>query len=119
MAWENLKQALLEDASAIVENRAASQHREHLQRLSEIFFSRFSAEDMRDRPAENLYGMLYGLLRFIDSWPGDKAKVRLLNPQISSHGWESASTVLVILCRDLPFCTASVRGELNQLGLGI
>ncbi|WP_439107525.1 NAD-glutamate dehydrogenase [Congregibacter sp.] len=119
MAWETLKQALLDDIEGIVAKRADESHREDLNRLSDSFFSRFSAEDMRDRSPDNLYGMLYGLMRFMHSWSGDAPKVRLLNPQISSHGWESSSTIVAILCRDMPFCTASVRGEINQRSLGI
>jgi glutamate dehydrogenase len=119
MAWETLKQTLLEDIASIVERRADEGHRADLHRLSDIFFSRFSAEDMRDRSADNLYGLLYGLLRFMHDWSGDSPKVRLLNPEIGSHGWESKATVIAILCRDMPFCTASVRGEINQRNLGI
>lgn len=119
MAWETLKQALLDDIASIVAKRADASHRDDLRRLSDSFFGRFSAEDMRNRSADNLYGKLYGLLRFMQSWGGDAPKVRLLNPQISSHGWESGSTIVAILCRDMPFCTASIRGELNQRNLGI
>ncbi|MFK8042583.1 NAD-glutamate dehydrogenase [Congregibacter sp.] len=119
MAWETLKQALLDDLAGIVVKRADAEHRDDLTLLSDTFFSRFSAEDMRDRSPDNLYGMLYGLMRFMQSWAGDAPKVRLLNPQISTHGWESTSTIVAVLCRDMPFCTASVRGEINQRNLGI
>lgn len=119
MAWEKLKQALLDDVASIVEKRSDSRHRGDLHRLSEHFYGRFSAEDMRGRSAENLYGCLYGLLRFMQRWPGDAAKVRFLNPNISAHGWENSATVLAVQCRDMPFCTASVRGELNQRGINI
>ncbi|MDP5072196.1 MAG: NAD-glutamate dehydrogenase [Congregibacter sp.] len=119
MAWETLKQALLDDIADIIDTRADADHRDDLNRLSDTFFSRFSAEDMRHRSPDNLYGMLYGLLRFMQDWAGDAPKVRLLNPQISSHGWESTATIVAILCRDVPFCTASVRGEINQRNLGI
>jgi len=119
MAWETLKQALLDDITSIIAKRADVSHQDDLGRLLGSFFGRFSAEDMRDRSPDNLYGMLYGLLRFMQSWDSDAPKVRLLNPQISSHGWESTSTIVAILCRDMPFCTASIRGELNQRNLGI
>jgi glutamate dehydrogenase len=119
MAWEKLKESLLSEVAAQVDRRSEAAHRTDLHRLAEAFFSRFSAEDMRGRSAENLYGCLYGLLRFIERWPGGGAKARFLNPDISSHGWESKATVLAVLCRDMPFCTASVRGEINQRGIPI
>ncbi|GAB5414175.1 MAG: NAD-glutamate dehydrogenase GdhB [Congregibacter sp.] len=119
MAWETLKQSLLEELDGIIQRRADAAHAARLQALSQGFYSRFSAEDMRDRSADNLYGLLYGLLRFMQEWQGDAPKLRMLNPGISAHGWESKSTVVAVLCRDIPFATASVRGEINQRGIGI
>ncbi len=119
MAWETLKQSLLEDIASLVDRRADKAHRDDLHGLSAAFFGRFSAEDMRERRPEDLYGMLYGLLRFLQSWEDDRPKLRMLNPNISTHGWESSATVIAILCPDLPFCTASVRGEINQRNIAI
>ena len=74
---------------------------------------------MRGRSVENLYGCLYGLLRFMRQVADDQPKIRIFNPEIQSHGWESKYTTLVILCRGFPFTTASVRGELNRRNLRI
>jgi glutamate dehydrogenase len=114
MAWEQLKQNLLAKLRQRIDQRSDEGHRESLHNLGAAFYTRFPAEDMRQRSAENLYGCLYGLLRFLNHWEGDEPKVRIFNPDIESHGWESKYTTLVILCRDMPFCTASVRGELNR-----
>lgn len=119
MAWETLKSALLQETAEIVSLRAAPEHQHILEQLSDGFFSRFSAEDMRERSSENVYGLLYGLMRFMQDWSSEGPKLRLVNPNIASHGWESKSTILAILCRDMPFCTASVRGEINQRNIGI
>jgi glutamate dehydrogenase len=119
MAWEKFKEALLNDVAGLIDRNGDKAHRDDLQHLREVFFSRFSAEDMRGRSPENLYGCLYGLLRFSAEWDGRRAKVRFLNPTISAHGWESKATILAVLCRDMPFCTASVRGEMNQRGIPI
>ena len=114
-----MKAALLEALAALVDRRADAAHRGDLHRLGEVFLARFSPEDLRGRSAEDLYGMLYGLLRFAGQWDGGSARVRFLNPDVGAHGWESRATVLVVLCRDMPFCTASVRGEINQRDIAI
>ncbi|MEM1402895.1 MAG: NAD-glutamate dehydrogenase [Pseudomonadota bacterium] len=119
MAWETLKQSLLEEVASIIDRRADTAHRQDLHQLARVFLGRFAAEDLRERSPADVYGMLYGLLRFLREWPDETAKMRLVNPSIASHGWESSATVIAILCRDMPFCTASVRGELNQRGLEI
>lgn len=119
MAWEATRDALLEETAALVDARADTEYRDILHRLSDAFYGRFSPEDMRNRSAENLYGLLYSLQDLLEDWNGEGVKLELFNPTIGSNGWESRATVLVILCRDMPFTTASVRGEINQRNIGI
>ncbi|MBA6411988.1 NAD-glutamate dehydrogenase [Parahaliea sp. F7430] len=119
MAWDALKQSLLKDLAKRIEKRSDVAHRQSLHNLAAVFLSRFAAEDMRGRSVENLYGCLYGLLRFMHSWDKPEPKVRIFNPELQGHGWESKYTVVAVLCRDMPFCTASVRGELNRRNIRI
>ena len=119
MAWDKTKENLMAGLAERIDSKGAAGHGEALHKLAEIFFGRFPAEDMRDRSVENVYGLLYGLLRSMNKWPERSAKVRIFNPEIKSHGWENKFTVLAILCRDLPFSTDSVRGELNRRNIRI
>ncbi|RLA59435.1 MAG: NAD-glutamate dehydrogenase [Gammaproteobacteria bacterium] len=119
MVWDKTKENLLASLAERIDSRGAAGHGDALHQLSQIFFSRFPAADLRGRSVENVYGLLYGLLRFMNKWPERTPKVRIFNPEIQSHGWESNYTVVAILCRDMPFCTASVRGELNRRNIRI
>jgi glutamate dehydrogenase len=119
MAWDNLKRSLMDSLRQQIDAGGEQGHRESLHNLSSVFYGRFPAEDMRGRSAENLYGCVYGLLRFMGQWQAPGPKVRILNPEIGSHGWESKYTVIAILCMDMPFATASIRGELNRRNIQI
>ena len=119
MAWDTLKESLLTALAQRIDSRADAGDRQSLHSLSAALYSRLPAEDMRERSVENLYGCLYGMLRFLSKWPDSSPKVRIFNAEIQSHGWESKSTILTILCRGIPFSTASVRGELNRRNLRI
>jgi glutamate dehydrogenase len=119
MIWENVKRSLLEDLANLIDRKADEADRESLHSLAKAFYQRFAAEDMRDRSVENLYGCLYGLLRFLRRWDRSSPKIEIYNPDFHAHGWESHYTVLAILCRGIPFATASVRGELNRRNLPI
>ena len=119
MIWDTLKKTLLSELELRIASRADEADRESLQNLATAFYGRFPAEDLRERSVENLYGCLYGFLRFMHTWTDTTAKIRIFNPEIQSHGWESKYTVVAILCRGIPFCTASVRGELNRRNLTI
>ena len=96
MAWDTTKENLLAGLAERIDVRGAAGHGDALHQLSRIFFSRFPAADMRGRSVENIYGLLYGFLRFMNKWPERTPKVRIFNPEIQSHGWESNYTVLEI-----------------------
>ncbi|TGD74788.1 NAD-glutamate dehydrogenase [Mangrovimicrobium sediminis] len=119
MIWEISKQQLLADLGARIESHAEPGDRESLRNLAETLFGRFSLEDLRGRSVENLYGCLYSILRFMRRWDSATPRVEFFNPGVQSHGWDSANTVMLILCRGIPFITASVRGEINRRNLPI
>ena len=119
MAFEAEKDQLLRDLATRIQTDASLEDEPLLQQLSSALYWRSQPEDMRGRSVENLYGSLLGLLRFIEQWSGDAPSVRIINPQKSSHNWENQHTVVAVLCEGIPFCTASVRGELNRRGLDI
>ena len=119
MAWDILKESILHDLAELINQRGDESHRQLLHDLAQVFFSRFGAEDMRGRSVENVYGCLYGLLNFMQKHSNDEPRARIFNPHIESHGWESKNTVVVLKCRDMPFCTGSIRGELNRRGIRV
>jgi glutamate dehydrogenase len=119
MSLEKLKETLLADLATRIDADAATEDRQSLHNLASAFFWRFQAEDLNGRSIDNLYGCLCGLLTFIRQWPEDGPLVRIFNPDKSSDGWDSRFTTLIVLCQGIPFCTASVRGELNRRNLGI
>ena len=48
--------------------------------------------------------------------PG-KARVRVFNPTIEEHGWQSTHTIIEIVNDDMPFLVDSVTMEVNRHGL--
>ncbi len=119
MAFESLKQNLLAAAQKVAESRAEPQQLDLLLQLGETFYQSFTAQDIKGRRAEDLFGCAYGLLHFLESWDECGPKVRLLNPEMESHGWENHHTIVTVVCSNMPFLTASVRGELNLRGLPV
>ena len=119
MAWDTLKDSILRELTALVDNKGEETHKDWLHHLAKVFFGRFAGEDLRGRSAENIYGCLYGLLHFLQGKACDEPRARIFNPELAAHGWESKNTVIVILCRDMPFCTSSIRGELNRRGIRV
>ena len=61
----------------------------------------------RARPAD-LYGAALSHLRLGEHRPPGQAKVRVYNPQIEQHGWQSTHTVVEVVTDDMPFLVDSV-----------
>ena len=95
MAWDTLKDSILRELTALVDNKGEETHKDWLHHLAKVFFGRFAGEDLRGRSAENIYGCLYGLLHFLQGKACDEPRARIFNPELAAHGWESKNTVIV------------------------
>ncbi|WGF89939.1 NAD-glutamate dehydrogenase [Marinivivus vitaminiproducens] len=83
------------------------------------FFKGVAPEDVVDRDPLDLYGAALAELRFGEERASGKAKLRVYNPRIEQHGWQSTHTVLEIVNDDMPFLVDSVGMALNRQGVMI
>ena len=119
MSIANRKELLLRELASRIDAEAEGEVRQSLHNLSSAFFWRFQPEDLAQRSVDNLYACLNGLLAFMRQWPEDGPRVRIFTPEDDEQPWDRRYTTLVVLCQGIPFCTASVRGELNRRNLAI
>ena len=75
--------------------------------------------DLVDRDTLDLYGAALAHMRFGDGRAVHETKVRVYNPQIEQHGWQSTHTTIEIVTDDMPFLVDSVTMAINRLGLMI
>lgn len=91
--------------------------------LGEIFLRHYyrsvSPNDLINRDALDVYGAALAHLRFGEHRSPGKAKVRVYNPQIEQHGWQSTHTSIEIVTDDMPFLVDSITMAMNRLGLVI
>ncbi|MBN7136394.1 glutamate dehydrogenase [Lysobacter enzymogenes] len=87
--------------------------------FAQAFYKRMSGDEMPQHAADGWAALAADFLDFArDRKPGN-ALVRLFNPQLKSHGWESPHTVLQIANDDMPFLVDSVTMALADLGVGV
>jgi len=87
--------------------------------FAQAFYKRMSSDEMPQHAADGWAALAADFLDFArDRKPGN-ALVRLFNPQLKSHGWESPHTVLQIANDDMPFLVDSVTMALADLGVGV
>src|SRR5690606_20674819 len=75
--------------------------------------------DLVERDPLDLYGAALAHLRFGEHREAGQAKIRVYNPQIEQHGWQSTHTIVELVTDDMPFLVDSVSMALNRLGLVI
>ena len=89
------------------------------QRFVRAYFRDVAAEDLAERDPLDLYGAALAQLRSAETRQPGEVKLRVYNPKVEQHGWQSTHTVVEIINDDMPFLVDSVGIELNRHGLGI
>lgn len=82
--------------------------------LARHFYTRFPAEDLALESMDNQLDRLVFLDDAVAQWQGEETLVVCFNPADRGLTFASEKTVLVVICKEMPFCTASVRGELHR-----
>ena len=76
--------------------------------FAEGFLGRVADDDLAARGQDAWVALILDLLEFARARPAGKAKIRVFNPTLAEHGWESAGTVIQIVNDDMPFLVDSV-----------
>ena len=80
------------------------------------YFAGVSPEDLAERKADDLYGAAAAHLNLARRRAPGTPKIRVYNPQVEQHGWQSTHTIVEIVADDMPFLVDSVRMVLNRRG---
>src|SRR5690554_5529750 len=81
-------------------------------------FRNISPDDLALRNDSDMYGAVMGLWHSFNEYtPGKKALIKIYNPEVARHGWESAHTIIEIIQSDMPFMVDSIRMALTRLGI--
>ncbi|MBI3156536.1 MAG: NAD-glutamate dehydrogenase [Burkholderiales bacterium] len=81
------------------------------------YYRDVDAGDLAERAADDLYGAALSHWHFARSYPGGRPKLRVFNPRVDEHGWQSSHTVIEIVNDDMPFLVDSITMEVNRQGL--
>jgi glutamate dehydrogenase len=100
----------------MIMNRLAADQAGLVARFAREYFRRVDPDDISGRSVPDLYGAVLSHWHFASRHPGG-ARVRVYNPRLEEHGWESTHTIIEIVNDDMPFLVDSVTMEVNRLGL--
>jgi glutamate dehydrogenase len=83
------------------------------------FYANVSPDEVVDTETEQLYGAALALWKFGAKRQPGTPRLRLYNPRMSEHGWESPHSVLEVINDDMPFLVDSLTAFLTERGIGI
>ena len=90
-----------------------------VQQFIRLYYLNVSPEDLTSRTLLDLYGAAISHWNYIYKRKMGEDKVRVYNPQLEQHGWQSSHTVIEIVTDDMPFLEDSVAMALHRLDINI
>jgi glutamate dehydrogenase len=81
------------------------------------YYAGVAPEDLSERALADLYGAALSHWHFARTFAGGAPKLRVFNPRLDEHGWQSTHTVIEIVNDDMPFLVDSIIMEVNRQGL--
>lgn len=107
----------MDEVLKLVQARTAPEQREALADFVQRYFAQVDLEELSERQVGDLYGAAVSHWSFARKREPGRARVRVFNPTIAEHGWQSTHTVIEIVNDDMPFLVDSVTMEVNRHGL--
>ncbi|RUO60299.1 NAD-glutamate dehydrogenase [Pseudidiomarina insulisalsae] len=108
---------ILQKVAALIQQRATDRA-DIIQDFALRMFRNVASDELAQRNDSDLYGAIMGLWHSFNEYtPGEKALIKVYNPEVARHGWESAHTIIEIIQSDMPFMVDSIRMALSRLGI--
>ena len=100
-------------------NSVSEAHAREADLFARVFYARMSADEFRIRDPKAWAALAGGFLEFARSRTPGQAAIRIFNPTLEQHGWESPHTVIQIANDDMPFLVDSVSMVLADTDIGV
>ena len=78
------------------------------------YYRNVPPEDIAPLAVDDIYGAALSHWNFGQQRKLDEVKIRVFNPTIDEHGWQSSHTIIEIVVGDMPFLVQSVIMEVNR-----
>ena len=108
---------ILNNVSKLIQSKVHADKVSLVDKFAKALYRNMSNEDLTHRNDSDLYGAALSLWNSLESKKGDDAVIRVFNPEVAKHGWQSSHTIVEIIAKDMPFLVDSVRMALNRANI--
>lgn len=114
---DTLQPVLVEKVYQLIQSKLDSEQHSVVKQLAQHLFNNVSQDDLIDRTESDLYGAVISLWHHLNEAKVTEQSVKVFNPVVSKHGWQSTHTIIEIVVPDTPFLVDSIKMVLNRLDL--
>ncbi len=115
MEYNNINK-ILEHLAQFIQERLPAQEAGRLVEFAGHYFQFVALDDLQERMLEDLYGAVLSHWNMALSYQPGTEKIRVYNPSLEEHGWQSQHTIIEIVVEDMPFLLQSITMEINRHG---
>ena len=102
---------------ALAREKVPAEARGPVEAFIRAYYRQVDPEDLAARAPADLYGAALSHWNFARRRAPGQARVRVFNPSVQEHGWESTHTIVEVVNDDMPFLVSSATMEVNRHGL--
>ena len=113
----NQKNDILEQIFTQLKKHFSEKEQKTLQLFINSVYRDVSITDLAQIPQEDLNGLTVSLWREVLVRKGDSAKIKVFNPDVEQDEWQSAHTVISVVCRNIPFVIDTLKLVINELNI--
>ncbi|MGB5323826.1 MAG: NAD-glutamate dehydrogenase domain-containing protein, partial [Pseudomonadales bacterium] len=113
------KNRILNELSGKLSKSIAKQQIPALIDFVDDFYLNVPVDDLRERALEELVSQTLQAWKFIQSYDGKAPKIAIVNPDVESSNWQAGHTIVMVLQKDMPFLSDSVRMEFSRNEIGV
>src|SRR5271165_2675416 len=107
----------LDEVLQLVRTKVTPAQRDTVADFTARYYRDVETEDLAERQTADLYGAALSHWNFARKREPGHARIRVFNPTLEEHGWQSTHTIIEIVNDDMPFLVDSVTMEVNRHGL--
>ncbi|MDT0581578.1 MULTISPECIES: NAD-glutamate dehydrogenase [Alteromonadaceae] len=108
---------LLERVFSLINEKVENGDAPLIQQFGRLLYKNMSFEDIKGRSDSDLYGATLSLWQQMQNRKASEPCIKVFNPEIAKHGWQSSHTIIEIIVKDMPFLVDSVRMAINRFGI--
>ncbi len=105
---------LLEQVFSLINEKVDPSQADKVIQFGNLLLRTMSFDDLDGRSDSDLYGAILSLWKLLQQKKSSGPCIKVFNPEIAKHGWQSSHTIIQIIVDDMPFLVDSVRMAINR-----